>query len=706
MMAATVGIASANPIEEPIIDRGFEVELAAVVQIPNSSRGIARLNHFATTGDRLFVVEDFDGRIYEITSEGQGAQAELFFDVKAAIAEATPRQLDNTSIFHGGVRAVAFHPEFASNGLLYTSQMETRSPDLTDDLYLSNVENPAVADGVVIEWRVDVATGEVDPNSYRQVFRVGIPDYDHPIKQIAFNSFAQTGDEDFGLLYVAHGDGSAVAAERHGGQDNDALGKILRVDPTLQANEDRFGVPASNPFVDDPDMLDEVYSLGHRNPHNLSFASDGQLIVAEIGRDNVEEINLIQPGGNYGWGLREGTFVHVGAGLETGIAPLAANEADNGFVFPAAQWGHVGEAGQAIAGSHVIENGSDLDGEYLHADFAFTGELFHSNYAEMSAAVTSLAPGQAPTALTQAAVARPRILFDHDANPATEPLERENLRDVFDDAPTYDGFGRADVRFGQGPDGELYISSKRNGLVYLVTNSVRQPDAPTATAFCEGREVTVNLQLNPDATGTDGDDVILGTAGSDTIDSLGGADVICGAGGGDVINAGPGDDIVFGGEGDDRIDAGSGADFVFGGDGDDVVNAGSGDDVVFGDAGDDAINAGRGTDNVSGNTGADVVSGGKGKDTLSGGAGNDELRGNKGKDTIRGGSGSDVLRGGQKADEITGGNGKDALFGGNGADALDGGGGVDTYNGGGGVNDVCLADPSGGIEETEGCESR
>ena len=98
-LAATMGTAAAaNPIAEPIIDRGVEVELTPWAQIPNTSRGVARLNHFATTGDRLFVVEDFDGRIYEITGRGQ---VELFLDVKATIAAVTPRRLDNTlSLIH------------------------------------------------------------------------------------------------------------------------------------------------------------------------------------------------------------------------------------------------------------------------------------------------------------------------------------------------------------------------------------------------------------------------------------------------------------------------------------------------------------------------------------------------------------------------------------------------------------------------------
>jgi len=217
------------------------------------------------------VVEDYDGKIYEISRTANGGQASLFFDVRAAIAAATDRALDNTSVFHGGLRSVAFHPNFAANGLFYTSVMETRSNSLNASDYLSNATNPIVADGVVIEWRADMNTGQVNPATYRQLFRVGMPVYDHPIKQIAFNPFAEPGDADYGNLYVAHGDGSVQSATAGGGFNIDALGKILRINPAASGGN-AYTVPADNPFVGDSSMLDEVWSLGHRNPHHLAFA--------------------------------------------------------------------------------------------------------------------------------------------------------------------------------------------------------------------------------------------------------------------------------------------------------------------------------------------------------------------------------------------------------------------------------------------------
>lgn len=647
MIAASVTalapLGAQNPVLAPIEDRGVTVDLVPFATIPDSSAGRPRINAFATTGDRLFVVEEFDGKIYEIDRTVNGGSPRLFFDVRAGLLDQTGRRIDNTSRVQGGLRSVAFHPEFETNGLFYTSLMEQRTGGIPDSAYLSDVSNPIVADGVVLEWQVDLQTGQVDVDSYRQLFRVGVPVYDHTMKQIAFNPFAEPGDEDYGLLYVAHGDGSTQAATSGGGLNNDARGKILRIDPR-PAGGQPYSVPATNPFVGDPSMLDEVYSLGHRNPHHLAFAQDSTgsvlLISAEAGRENVEEVNVINPGENYGWSQREGTFVHLpGGGLGTGVAALPANEAENGFTFPSAQYGHTGPrgqgfSGQSVAGGFVTDNGSELDGQYFYADFPVSGALYHSTVDELASAVTLLDASNpdrdSPNDLTQAPTGRVSITFDHDANPATPSLSRSHLRDVFDDSPAYDGTGRADPRFGQGPDGELYISSKRNGQIYLVTNSV------PSNSLCRGRLATVS-----GTTGTDGPDVIIGTGGVDRIDAGAGSDIICARGGADTIDAGSGADYV---------NAGWGSDVIRGGDGNDLIFAGPGLDDVEGENGNDVIRGGRGGDRIVGNGGDDTLFGGDRKDRVFGFAGND---------TIFGGTGDDNLRGGPGIDDATGGPGTD-----------------------------------------------
>ena len=108
-----------------------------------------------------------------------------------------------------------------------------------------------------------------------------------------------------GMLYVATGD----AGEPDLAQDPDSLaGKVLRVDP-------EGAVPEDNPLAGSP-----VWSLGHRNVQGLAFDSQGQLWATEFGSKDADELNLIEPGANYGWPAVEGT----------GVDPT--------YVNPQAQW--------------------------------------------------------------------------------------------------------------------------------------------------------------------------------------------------------------------------------------------------------------------------------------------------------------------------------------------------------------------------------
>ena len=74
------------------------------------------------------------------------------------------------------------------------------------------------------------------------------------------------------------------------------------------------------------------------------------------------------------------------------------------------------------------------------------------------------------------------LVFDHDDDPDTPSIGKSSFLDILNDEPSYDGSGRTDLRFGQGQGGEIYLLNKRNGYIYLVTNSVAPVPEPGSLA--------------------------------------------------------------------------------------------------------------------------------------------------------------------------------------------------------------------------------
>ncbi|CAN8073645.1 unnamed protein product [Agarophyton chilense] len=447
---------AANPVTTPIIKGELNVYTRRFAKVPDRNGGPAQITCIIPYGLDLYVCTA--NAVYKVSRQGT---VSLFINVEDAIASQTDRFLNTFNKMHGGVRSIAFHPSYRTTGLFYISAMESRPKDPPNFKYVSDSSNPINADSVLLEFKYDRFRRSVDLSSYRNVFRVGMPVFDHPIKQMAFYG---------SYLYIAHGDGSVQSATAGGGQNNDALGKILRIDP-LQRGSQPYTVPSSNPFVGSSSFPDEVYAYGFRNPHHICFGRDGTLYAAETGRDNVEEINLVASGGNYGWSEREGTFVHLnGGGLINGVTELPADDAKFGYIYPAAQVGHEGNVGagfvgQAIAGGCPVENGSPMSGNYYYADFPRSGNLYYSGISELRQAKTT----GTPSSLTQARTRQAKIFFEKNGVVS----EFDSLGDVVRFDEGLSGGSRADIRFGRNAYGDLLWSSKANGRLYIFTSSQR-----------------------------------------------------------------------------------------------------------------------------------------------------------------------------------------------------------------------------------------
>ncbi len=516
LVALPASGAEQDLLNDNITFSGATLHLRPYATLPSSHNEIIGVT--TRPGDARLYVTATAGTVFVIDNNPNGTTTPVpWFNAAAAVQTATGRPMDGSD-GQRGLQSVAFHPEFENPaapgyGKLYTTMLERRpnNPGHPSFFYLGNSGyGGATGDGVLAEWTFNHTTGTVESSTYRELFRVQMPNYDHPIKQARFNPHSRPGDDDYGLLYVTHGDSNNQDSPFDDPQDRgDVMGKMLRIDPLDPdgAGPIRYTIPSTNPFYSGSNpspagtpVLGEVFAYGMRNPHTFSFNPDDEgnihILVGDIGRSNIEEVNLVVSGGNYGWPKREGTFVHlqgnnytppgVNAGYITGVEPLPANEATvgvgpdgNRYIYPVAQYDHNGAnvnvsqdyTATSIASGFVIRNGSDpeLQNQFIFHNFAFNhGDVYHTDLDAMVDATTQLDPGDAdrdePSELTEAEVRRLHLTLDHDNNPNTPPQSSDNLNSLL-------GLFRNDSRYGEGVFGEMYITTKSR-QIYLVTNTV------------------------------------------------------------------------------------------------------------------------------------------------------------------------------------------------------------------------------------------
>jgi glucose/arabinose dehydrogenase len=265
---------------------------------------------------------------------------------------------------------------------------------------------------------------------------------------VAFNPVASPGDADFGMLYVGVADGGSGGDPMNLARNlRSAFGKILRIDP-LGSNSanGRYGIPADNPFVG-TDGLGEIYASGLRNPQRFGWdPATGNLFVADIGQNAVEELSLVPRGGDLGWNAWEGSFRFVG---REGVDPAGARS-DARLVYPVAEYGHADPLllnRFAVTGVVVVRENAvpQLRGRVLFGDFP-SGEIFHISADDL--------PGGGQGTIR-------RVLLRGDSGPLTllQLIREENVRRGREPA------GRADLRFGTGPSGRLFVLNKHDGVV-------------------------------------------------------------------------------------------------------------------------------------------------------------------------------------------------------------------------------------------------
>jgi glucose/arabinose dehydrogenase len=307
---------------------------------------------------RLFVV-DQTGLIW-IISHGKRIE-NPFLDLHERLVAL------NSLYDERGLLGLAFHPDFAANGLFYVSYSTPPQEDLSPN-----------------EWDhttyiSEFAVLEDDPNrgdsvSERVLLAIDKPGYNYEAGHIAF------GPD--GYLYIATGDSVHNPAAEAGQFAQDTfslLGKILRIDVNGIADSGQnYLIPADNPFVAGGGRA-EVFAYGFRNPYRFSFDVSAEydparLFVADVGQTRAEEVSLVTAGGNYGWPIREGQTCF---NAQDWSEPLASCSA-NGLIDPIITYAHQNELSAVIGGiMYRGETLGSLNGGYVFGDWGIgRGHLF------------------------------------------------------------------------------------------------------------------------------------------------------------------------------------------------------------------------------------------------------------------------------------------------------------------------------------------
>ncbi len=289
---------------------------------------------------RLFIVQK--GGLIRIVNPNGTINATPFLTVTG---------LSNSS--EQGLLGLAFHPNYATNGLFFINYTNTAGDTVIARYSVST--NPDVAN----------TTGTI-------LMTIDQPYANHNGGTLRF------GPD--GYLYIGMGDGGSGDDPQGFAQNMtiDAsfptrifLGKMLRIDVDSGT---LYGIPSTNPYIGQAGK-EEIWAKGLRNPWKFSFNKlNGDLWIADVGQNEVEEINKIasplpNTGLNFGWRCYEGNAPYLTSGCE----PM------NTMTFPISEYIH--ESGRCSITGGFFYTGTtypDLQNKYVFADYC-TGEIGYIN---------------------------------------------------------------------------------------------------------------------------------------------------------------------------------------------------------------------------------------------------------------------------------------------------------------------------------------
>jgi glucose/arabinose dehydrogenase len=292
--------------------------------------------------DRLFVTEQ-TGAIRVFNNTQNVTASTVYLDLTDKVVSGGEQ----------GLLGLAFHPNFEQNGYFYVNYI---------------APNPLRT--VIARYTQPAGSSVADKNSEQVLLTVNQPFANHNGGQLSF------GPD--GYLYIGLGDGGSGGDPLGNAQNRSTLlGKILRIDVNSATGGRNYGIPPNNPFAGNSlGYREEIYAYGFRNPWRFSFDSEtAQLWVGDVGQGEIEEIDLVGSGKNYGWNIMEGTLCfNPSSGCNR-----------TGLELPIYNYTHA--LGNAVIGGYVYRGTATpiLVGTYIYADYG-SGRIWalNSTGAEVS----------------------------------------------------------------------------------------------------------------------------------------------------------------------------------------------------------------------------------------------------------------------------------------------------------------------------------
>jgi glucose/arabinose dehydrogenase len=288
--------------------------------------------------ERIFVVEQ-KGLIKVFPNDGNAKDAMVFLDIEKKVESGGEK----------GLLGLAFHPNYKSNGYFYVNYTRTTPLETVIARYKVSAVNPNAADPL----------SETILLTYRQ------PYSNHNGGKVAF------GND--GFLYIAAGDGGSGGDPGNRAQNKkELLGKILRIDVDSTSANTNYAIPPDNPFANNTEgFRKEIYAYGLRNPWRFNFDREtGMLWAGDVGQNKIEEIDIIEKGGNYGWHIMEADDCYISDDCNTA-----------GLIPPIVSYRQGSNTGNSVTGGYVCrdKNLPELAGKYIYGDFV-SGNIWALTY--------------------------------------------------------------------------------------------------------------------------------------------------------------------------------------------------------------------------------------------------------------------------------------------------------------------------------------